>query len=400
MILLVILILTEIFSLAVIRQRFFSSSKPAYYISLLIHIVLSLWIWILFFETSYHNSHYDDPRYVWQMMNLRGMLSAVVLPRIILIFLHFSGKLTKIKSGGYSKRYTNAGIVIMVLFMISLGMSAFRGRFNFKTEKVTINVKGLKKDLDGLKIVQISDLHMATFYHHKKVLQDVMERINSYKPDLILNTGDFVTIGWREFERNDTILAKAVSRYGNFAVLGNHDFGTYNPDYTRADRTNNVLIMNNLVESSGYTVLNDDYKIIRIGQARVALIGIVTIGRHSHMIHGNLKHAMDGIDTIKTDFKIFLSHDPNTWEKDVVGKTDINLTLSGHTHGMQMGIMTKKIRWSPARYFYPHWNGLYREGDQYQYVNRGLGVLTVPFRIWMPPEITLITLRSEPDSHN
>ncbi len=400
MILFVILILTEIFSLTVLRQRFFSSSKPSYYISLLIHIVLSLWIWILYFETRYHNHYFDDPRYVWQMMNLRGMLSAVVLPRIILIFLHFSGKLTKIKSGGYSKRYTNAGILIMLVFMVTLGMSAFRGRFNFKTEKITIKIKGLQKDLDGLKIVQISDLHMSTFYHQKKVLQDVMERINTYKPDLIVNTGDFVTIGWREFEHNDTILAKAVSRYGNFAVLGNHDFGTYNPDYTRADRANNVLIMNNMVESSGYTVLNDDYKIIKIGQARVALIGIVTIGRHPHMIHGSLESAMKGIDTVKTDFKIFLSHDPNTWEKDVVGKTDINLTLSGHTHGMQMGIITKNFRWSPARYFYPHWNGLYREGDQYQYVNRGLGVLSVPFRIWMPPEITLITLRSEPNDGN
>ncbi len=328
-------------------------------------------------------------------MNLRGMICAVVVPRIILIIFHFTGRLVRIKSGTYSKRATNTGMIIMSLIIAVMAIGTLKGRFNFKTEDVTVKIKGLNKDLDGLRIVQISDLHLSTFYHHRKLLQGVMERINSYKPDMIINTGDFVTIGWREFDRNDTILVKANSRLGNFAVLGNHDFGTYNPYFTEADRENNVLIMNHMVEASGYTLLNDDYKIINIGSARVAMIGIITVGRHPHMLHGNLRNAIAGLDTTDVDFKIFLSHDPNEWENDVVGKTDIDLTLSGHTHGMQMGILTKKFRWSPAKYFYPHWNGLYKEGEQYQYVNRGLGVLSIPFRLWMPPEITLITLKSE-----
>jgi predicted MPP superfamily phosphohydrolase len=395
MLLLIILILTEIFTLTVLRQRFHSNSKPLYYISLLIHFILSLWIWILYFETTSYNSFYDNPRNIWMLMNLRGMICAVVAPRIILIIFHFSGKLAKRRSGGNSKWATNTGMIFMAFIITIIAFGTFVGRFNFKTENVTVKIKDLNKDLDGLKIVQISDLHLSTFYHHKKVLQKVMEQINSYKPDLILNTGDFVTIGWREFDSNDTILAKAKSRYGNYAVMGNHDFGTYDPYFTEADRENNVLILNHKIESSGYTVLNNDFKIVRIGDARIALIGIITVGRHPHMIHGNLKDAISGLDTDKVDLKIFLSHDPNEWEKDVVGKTDINLTLCGHTHGMQMGIMTKNFRWSPAKYFYPHWNGLYKEGDQYQYVNRGLGVLSVPFRLWMPPEITLITLKTE-----
>jgi predicted MPP superfamily phosphohydrolase len=112
-----------------------------------------------------------------------------------------------------------------------------------------------------------------------------------------------------------------------------------------------------------------------------------------HIIHGDLAKAISGLDS--ADLKILLSHDPNQWEEEVTGKTDIDITLSGHTHGMQMGIMTKKIRWSPAKYFYPHWNGLYKQGNQYQYVNRGLGVIGIPFRIWMPPEITVITIKRE-----
>ena len=123
------------------------------------------------------------------------------------------------------------------------------------------------------------------------------------------------------------------------------------------------------------------------------MIGIITKGRYPDIIHGDLGKALSGLDSV--DLKILLSHDPNQWETDVVSKTDIDITLSGHTHAMQMGIYTKKFRWSPAKYFYPHWNGLYTQGNQVHYVNRGLGVLAIPFRIWMPPEITVITLKKE-----
>ena len=100
-------------------------------------------------------------------------------------------------------------------------------------------------------------MHLSSFYNHGKLLQEVMDKVNALKPDLILNTGDFVTFGWREFDSNDTILSKAKSRYGNYAVMGNHDFGTYHPFFTEADRNNNVLIINNMIKSSGYTLLND-----------------------------------------------------------------------------------------------------------------------------------------------
>ena len=279
----------------------------------------------------------------------------------------------------------------MMFSIIAFG--TLYGRFNFRTEYVDIKLKDLNKDLDGLKIVQLSDLHLASFYHHPKALQKVMHDVNNLKPDLILNTGDFVTYGWQEFGRNDTILAKAKSRYGNYAVLGNHDFGTYHPYFTEADRNNNVLIISNMVRSSGYKVLLDTNLVVKIKNARIGLIGIITKGHFPDIVHGNLTKAVTGLDSV--DLKILLSHDPNQWEEDVVAKTDINITLSGHTHGMQMGVYTKWFKWSPAKYFYPHWNGLYREGNQFQYVNRGLGDLAIPFRIWMPPEITVITLKRE-----
>jgi predicted MPP superfamily phosphohydrolase len=391
--LMAILIVIEILMFVVLRQHFYNKSKAIYYISLIIHAILSIWLWIIYFETTSYNSFYDNPRHVWLMMNLTAIMIAVVFPRAIIIILHFTGKLINIKNEVHLRWLTNSGLVLMVVIFSTIAASALWGRFNFKTEEITINIKGLNKDLDGLKIVQLSDMHLTSFYRHRNQLQKVITEVNQLKPDLLINTGDFISYGWREFERYDTILCKAKSRFGNFAILGNHDVGTYDPYFTEADKNNNILIMNDLIKASGYQVLNDEFKTVNIGKARIAIIGVVTGGRHPHMVHGNLEKAISGLDNV--DLQILLTHDPNHWAEAVTGKTDIDITLSGHTHGMQMGIITKKFRWSPAKYFYPHWNGLYTSGRQYQYVNRGLGVLAIPFRIWMPPEITVITVKKE-----
>lgn len=391
--LLIILIITEILTITVLKQQFFSVSKAKYILSIIIHIILSIWVWIIFIEIFSYNSFYDNPKHVWLMMNMAAVVIAIVIPRILLIILHYSGKLINMKNRTHIRGLTNAGLILMTCIVALIGISTLYGRFNFKREEVTIKIKGLNKDLDGLKIVQLSDMHLTSFYHHKKLLQKVMEDVNQINPDILINTGDFVSFGWREFERDDTILNKAKSRYGSFAIFGNHDEGTYDPDFTEADKANNILILNNLIKASGYQVLNDEFRKVKIGNAFVALIGVTTSGRHPHMIHGDLNSAIKGLDSV--DLKILLTHDPNHWSEAVSGKTDIGITFSGHTHGMQMGIITKSFRWSPAKYFYPHWNGLYSSGNQYHYVNRGLGVLAIPFRIWMPPEITIITLRKE-----
>lgn len=393
MILLIILLITEILTPQVIIQHFYKSSRALYYIIMVIHIILSLWLWILFLEIKKFNTFYDTPQNVWMNMNMAGMLSGVVFPRAILIVFHFAGWLKRYRSGGHIRWLTNTAFLVSFIILLTIATGTLSGRFNFKEEQIAIKIKGLHNDLDGLKIVQLSDMHLAGFYHHSKLLQEVTEKVNAINPDLIFNTGDFVTFGWREFGRNDTIISKAKSRYGNYAILGNHDIGTYHPHFTEADIENNVLIINNMIQSSGYKTLNDEHTIINIGESKIALIGVTTKGRHPDIIHGDLAKAVAGTDS--ADLKILLSHDPNHWEKSVVGKTDIDITLSGHTHGMQMGILTKKFRWSPSKYFYPNWGGLFIKGKQVLYVNRGLGVLAIPFRIWMPPEITIITLISE-----
>jgi len=389
----IILIITEILTQVVIRQHFYDKSWMKYYFIVTLNAVLSIWLWVLWFEVSSYKGIFDEPDHIWVITNLIGMIVAVVFPRILLIVFHFAGRLARRKERGHIRALTNSGLLISIIVFLVIASGTVRGRFNFKTENIIINIKGLEPDLEGLKIVQISDLHLTTFYHHQNLLEEVMKQINDLNPDLLINTGDFINIGWRESGRFDTILSKARGKYGNFAVMGNHDFGTYHPFYSEAEMENNVLRMNNFIRSSGYELLNDEFTIINIGESKIAMIGVMTRGSFPGIVHGDLKKATTGI--YGADLKILLAHDPNQWDKDVTGKTDITVTLSGHTHGMQVGILTKSFRWSPASRFYPRWNGLYKEGEQYLVVNRGLGSLGIPFRIGMPPEITVITLYAE-----
>ncbi len=393
MTLIFILIITLEFLTLTALWEHYKHTKSKFYILIAVHSLLSIWLFYLLIKVAFYDGNYDTPHNIWILMNLTGMYCAVVAPRVLISILHFSGKLFRIRKGGHIRWLTETGIIISIFIFTVIALSTLIGRFNFKTEEITVKIEDLDPGLDGLKIAHISDLHLAGFHKHMNRLQEAMDEINNHQPDMILNTGDFISYGWREFDRCDTILVTAESRYGNFAVIGNHDKGTYLPGSTEADKEIIFLKLNELITKSGYKVLNDEHVILNINGADIAIIGIETSGRHPGIIHGDVNRATEGTDS--ADFRILLIHDPNQWRQDVIGETDIELSLAGHTHGMQIGIMTKKFRWSPAVYFYPEWNGLYSEGKQYLYVNRGLGVLAIPFRIWMPPEITMITIEAE-----
>ena len=392
MYLLIFSILIELLALIVIRQHFYKKSMFVFFLLCIIHAVMSVWFWIVFIETKTYHGAFDAPSNIYNLMQLTGIASAIMLPRAIIIIAHFIGKFLKYKTGGNINWLTNTGFIKASIVFLIIANGASFGRFNVKTDNTEINIEGLHKDLDGLKIAQISDMHLASFYSNKKKLSEFMDKINSLNPDLLINTGDFVSYGWREFDNFDTILSKANSKYENIAILGNHDFGTYHPYFTETDIRNNILKINQKIRSSGYLILNDENTIVNVGNAKIGVIGVIAMGRHANIHYGNIDSALKGLDTV--DLKIALTHDPNHFAIAIEEKTDIDITLSGHTHGMQMGIMTKNFKWSPSKYFYPHWNGLYVSGKQYHYVNRGLGTLAIPFRIWMPPEITLITLKS------
>ncbi|HQK71089.1 MAG TPA: metallophosphoesterase [Bacteroidales bacterium] len=387
---LLLLIISEFLTFAVIQIHLKGHSRTRYYLAMLFNTVLSIYLWALYIELNSFRGLYDDQFHIWLKMSFNGALCAIFIPRIILIGFHFAGMLIKIKEGGHIRKLTDAGFVLwFIIFGVVVYGSAY-GRFDVRTEEVTIHKESLHPDLEGFTIALISDLHLAGFYNHQKFLKKQMEVINSYSPDIVVNSGDFVSYGWRESNGMDTILAVAYGRLGNYAVFGNHDMGTYLPAADYTERESNILMIRDFIHKAGYQLLTDNNVIIRKGEASVSIAGITTRGRHGHIKYGNLSKALEG--TENADFRILISHDPNHWRKEVAGKTGVDLTLAGHTHGMQVGIFTKKFRWSPSKYFYPEWGGLYHEGGQWLYVNRGLGVLGIPFRIWMPPEITIIRL--------
>ena len=388
----ILLLFIEVLTFLILKEHLSGRSKNIYYLSLSINFFLSIWFWFMLIKVALFRGFFDEPAHITAIMNQMGLVCGIIFPRIVLIVLHYLGKLLKLRKGGYIPWLTRTGFIIATLISFAVASATFHGRYNLKKENVVLRINELSPGLDGFKIVQISDLHLSSFYKHDSFLKEIVDTINACRPDIIINTGDFITFGWREFNSFDTILSKEKSRYGNFAVLGNHDMGTYFPGATEADMQAIINKVDTMMTASGYRVLNNESVMLDIRGSKLEITGIRTSGRHFQITESDPLKALLPNDT--ADFKILLSHDPNQWDRDVVGRTDINLTFAGHTHGMQMGIVTNKFRWSPAQYFYSRWNGLYSKTGQYIYVNRGLGVLAVPFRIWMPPEITVLTLIS------
>ncbi|TYB78300.1 metallophosphoesterase [Bizionia myxarmorum] len=273
-------------------------------------------------------------------------------------------------------------------FVIAYGI--FKAKYNFKVHEHSIKFSHLPDAFDGLKIVQISDLHLGSFNHRFHVLDRAFNKIKDLNPDLIFFTGDIVNNyaselrGWKKSFRH------LSAKKGMYAVLGNHDYGDYSLWETEEAKQKNFNGITDFFKDNNFNLLLNASETIDINNQKIAIVGVENWGNPPFKQYGNLQKAMSEIQDIP--FKILLSHDPSHWTQEVINKTDIALTLSGHTHGMQAGISFGKKEWSPIKYKYKHWAGLYHENNQYLYVNRGLGWLGFPGRLGMRPEITCITL--------
>lgn len=239
---------------------------------------------------------------------------------------------------------------------------------------------------DGYRILQLSDMHLGTFGAHSKFVKHVVDSINDEKPDLIVFTGDLVNVSASEVIPYQTILRKLHAPDGVFSILGNHDYCEYGQDHQAAHVQRNLRILEQMEARMGWTLLNNAHHIIYRGDEEIDLIGVENIGKPPFPSRGDLALAMKGLR--EDTFKILLSHDPTHWRSEVTQKTNIQLTLSGHTHAAQLKIG----RWSPARWAYNEWGGAYVENGKMLHVSPGVGG-TVPFRFGAWPEINLITLK-------
>ena len=269
--------------------------------------------------------------------------------------------------------------------------SIFVTLYRYKVHRLHIQFDSLPASFDHLKIVQISDLHLGSFNHKYHLLEKAVKIINQLKPDLILFTGDLVNNYSWELEGWQESLDKLMAGSGKYSVLGNHDYGDYSTWESRDAKQSNFEAIVRFQQEIGFDLLRNEARLLKRGTDSIALIGVENWGKPPFKQYGDLRHAIADVSDVP--FKILLSHDPSHWSEEVVHDTNIALTLSGHTHGMQAGFQYGKRQWSPIKYRYKHWAGLYQLGKQYLYVNRGLGWMGYPGRLGMRPEITLIELR-------
>tara|TARA_R110000751_G_scaffold136381_1_gene239390 strand:- start:358 stop:1236 length:879 start_codon:yes stop_codon:yes gene_type:complete len=276
-------------------------------------------------------------------------------------------------------------------FIIVYGI--FKSVYRFKVHHHYITSKILPKAFDGLKIVQLSDLHLGSFNYGYDKLEHAIEKINHLKPDYIVITGDLVNNYAWELRGWKSVFNKLIAKKEKFAILGNHDYGDYSQWDSVEAKQENFDAIKQFYSDIGFKLLLNESKIISESNEHIAFIGVENWGEPPLKQYGDLQKAMANVKAI--DFKILLSHDPLHWAEEVMDKTDIVLTLAGHTHGMQAAFQYKNLQWSPIKYKFKHWAGLYKHNQQYLYVNRGLGWLGFPARIGMRPEITLIELRTK-----
>ncbi len=286
------------------------------------------------------------------------------------------------------------GLGAAALFFSTALWGVVKGAHNYIVHRRKLKIHRLPTALNGLKIIQISDIHCGSFWDRKAVEKGI-ELINAEKADLIFFTGDLVNDTASEARSWIDVFKKIKAPLGVYSILGNHDYGDYvSWDSTEAKQKNFELMLQNH-KDLGWNLLLDESEILEINGSKLAVIGVQNwSAKGKFPKYGNLEKAYSQANG--ADVKLLLSHDPSHWREQVLNiKKDIAVQFSGHTHGMQFGIDSKFYRWSPIKYLYKEWMDLYTENKQSLYVNRGFGYLGYPGRMGIYPEITVFTLESE-----
>lgn len=325
--------------------------------------------------------------------SLYGLSISSFVPKLIFVLV-----ISILRFTNYAFSEEESLIVIPLIGLFSgflpffvIVYAIFMARYRFKVRHLRIKFDAIPQSFKGLRVVHISDTHLGSFSHKYHVFDKAVELINRQEPDFIFFTGDLVNNFQWELKGWQSTFEKLNAKKGKFSVLGNHDYGDYSEWDSPKDKQENFEGIKKFHKDIGFELLLNEAKSIDIKGEKMAILGVENWGNPPFKQYGNLEKALESV--IDIPFKILLSHDPSHWSGEVTHDTDIALTLSGHTHGMQAGIHLKNSQWSPIKYKYEHWAGLYTEGNQHLYVNRGLGWLGFPGRLGMRPEITCIDFK-------
>jgi hypothetical protein len=324
---------------------------------------------------------------------LMALMLLVFIPKILGVPLLLLEDITRLfrhlppRSAWVSK--VDLAIAGFVFLSLLYGMTG--GRHRYKVHRVTLKFPDLPDTFDGFTITQLSDIHAGSFISRKGVEKGIA-LVNKQNSDLLLFTGDLVNSKASEMDPWKDTFAKLHAPFGKYSVLGNHDYGDYAHWESEQAKAVNLVSLKNTHKEIGFKLLlNESVEIHNEGE-QIALIGVENWGKGGFHKYGSLAKATAHVPD--KEFKILMSHDPSHWEaKTLEHEKHINLALAGHTHGMQFGIELFGFQWSPVKYVYPQWAGLYKKNGKYLYVNRGFGFLGFKGRLGIWPEITVITLK-------
>jgi predicted MPP superfamily phosphohydrolase len=297
------------------------------------------------------------------------------------------------ETGGISRKsfIVQTGALLASGLGAALTYGVTVGSHNYKVFRKKLSIRGLDPKLKGLRIVQISDVHSGSFWD-KKAVQKGVNKIIEQQADLVFFTGDMVNNESIEFEPYEEMFSKIQAPLGVYAILGNHDYADYMPHFTQEQRKENVLNLGKAYARMGWNFLRNEHRSIEYEGAKLNVIGVENWSSKARFPkYGDLAKASSNVPV--NELNLLLSHDPSHWKSEVITKfPHIDVTFSGHTHGMQFGIETAGFKWSPIQYLYKEWAGLYEESGQKLYVNRGFGYLGYPGRLGIRPEITVFEL--------
>ncbi len=307
-----------------------------------------------------------------------------------------SQKKEVISEGNLMSRRTFASKIALGVGGVMLGSFLWgttKGKYGWKIFKNKLSFANLPSSFDGVRIVQISDLHLGSFNKNFEPLQEAVEMINDLEADYIFFTGDLVNEKYTEAQPWIEIFKKLKAKKDKYAILGNHDYG-WGDELTPEEKAYNSIGVAKMNEAMGFKMLLNQHAILEQNGEKIGLVGVENWGYTKEgwfPTVGDYKKSVENMEAVP--FKILLSHDPTHWDRKIMGKENVDLTLAGHTHGGQVGVSIPGLfDFTVGRLFYERFAGLYKEGNQHLYVNRGLGFLIFPGRVGVAPEITLHVL--------
>ncbi len=401
----------EFYCFIAIQTALRTTNSTTRYSVLAIYVILSLIAWITVFTfKSMHITEWPPLIRMIVVSFIMGFLVAKILVAAFMLLDDFRRLVTwlfrqmthffpqapdgPVANSGISR---STFLARLALLTGGLALSGFmygtRNRYRYQVKQKRISLPKLPQAFKGLKIVQISDIHAGSFDDPEAVVHGV-DLILKEKPDLILFTGDLVNNQAEEMLPYLSVFSRLKAPLGVYSTLGNHDYGDYVSWPSEAAKVANLEQLKQYHADMGWRLLMNEHVLLERAGEKIALLGVENWGAKARFPkHGRLADAYKGLENIPVAVKILMSHDPSHWDAQVrPGYRDIDLTLSGHTHGMQFGLKLPWMKWSPVQYLYKQWDGLYQEEQQYLHVNVGFGFLGYPGRLGILPEITVIEL--------